>query len=240
MNDGLHQQALRIDEDVPLFALDFLSRIEPVRIDRGPPHMGRLRSSSSLSALCILLGEPLEFMTVHFPLTSEAKPPSIVAALDDLPDLRKDDDNRWTWIRAEAQPRKPAKRKTPDAPTVGLTLEDGGLALGHIELTAKAVTLSVNSEARAARGRAMLEPALAALVRPSLLERQTVEQMMASQRDHAIPRGDLPISPEEERRIVHQVGLAPAPHVVGKRNASPINALRWRAIGGADWELSQS
>ena len=37
MNDGLHQQALRIDQDVPLLALDFLSCIEPVRIDRGPP-----------------------------------------------------------------------------------------------------------------------------------------------------------------------------------------------------------
>lgn len=127
-------------------------------------------------------GEPLEFMTVHFPLTSEAKPPSIVAALDDLPSLRKDDGNRWTWIRAKAQPRKPAKRKTPNAPTVGMTLEDGGLVLGHIELMAKAVTLSVNSEARAERGRAILEPALAGLVRPSLVERQTVEQMMASQR----------------------------------------------------------
>ena len=37
-----------------------------------------------------------------------------------------------------------------------------------------------------------------------------------------------------------QVGLAPAPRVVGKINASPINALRWRAIGGADRDNSQS
>jgi hypothetical protein len=29
MNDGLHQQALRIDQDVPLLALDFLSCIDP-------------------------------------------------------------------------------------------------------------------------------------------------------------------------------------------------------------------
>ena len=36
-----------------------------------------------------------------------------------------------------------------------------------------------------------------------------------------------------------QVGLAPAPRVVGKLNASPINALRWRAIGGPDRENSQ-
>ena len=36
MNDGLHQQPLRVDENMTLLALDFLSRIEPVRIDRGP------------------------------------------------------------------------------------------------------------------------------------------------------------------------------------------------------------
>jgi hypothetical protein len=149
-------------------------------------------------------GEPLEFMTVHFPLTSEAKPSSIVAALDDLADLRKDDDNRWTWIRTKAQPRKPAKRKTPDASTASLTQEEGGLVLGHIEVMAKAVTLSVNSEARAERGRAMLEPALGRLVRPPVVERQTVEQLMASQRDRAVPRGGLSVSPDEERRIVHQ------------------------------------
>ena len=37
MNDGLHQQPLRVDENMTLLALDLLSRIEPVRIDRGPP-----------------------------------------------------------------------------------------------------------------------------------------------------------------------------------------------------------
>jgi len=37
MNDGLHQQPLRVDEKMTLLALDLLSRVEPVRIDRGPP-----------------------------------------------------------------------------------------------------------------------------------------------------------------------------------------------------------
>ena len=46
MNDGLHQQTLGVDEQVALLALDLLAGIEPVRIDRGPPHMGCFRSSS--------------------------------------------------------------------------------------------------------------------------------------------------------------------------------------------------
>ena len=37
MNDGVQQQTQRIDENMPLLALDQLARIEAVRIDAGPP-----------------------------------------------------------------------------------------------------------------------------------------------------------------------------------------------------------
>ena len=37
MNDGVQQQTQRIDENMPLLALDQLAGIEPVRIDAGPP-----------------------------------------------------------------------------------------------------------------------------------------------------------------------------------------------------------
>ena len=37
MNDGVQHQTQRIDENMPLLALDQLARIEPVRIDAGPP-----------------------------------------------------------------------------------------------------------------------------------------------------------------------------------------------------------
>ena len=59
-------------------------------------------------------------------------------------------------------------------------MDDGAIVLGNVEISGKAVTLSVNSQGRADRGRAMLEPVLADLVRAPLIERQTVEQMMAS------------------------------------------------------------
>ena len=48
-------------------------------------------------------------------------------------------------------------------------MDDGAIVLGTIELGTKTVTLSVNSEARAARGRAMLEPVLAGLARAPLV-----------------------------------------------------------------------
>ena len=47
MNDGMNQQALRIDENMPLLALDLLSRVVARRINRSPPYMGRLKSSAN-------------------------------------------------------------------------------------------------------------------------------------------------------------------------------------------------
>lgn len=37
VNDGVEQQAYRIDEDVPLFAFDFLARVVTGWINAGPP-----------------------------------------------------------------------------------------------------------------------------------------------------------------------------------------------------------
>ena len=149
-------------------------------------------------------GEPLEFITVHFQLVSKSNPPAIRAALDDLPPLRKESDAFWNWVEEKALRRKSAKRQAGDTQTFGTTMDDGAIVLGTVELTAKAVTLSVNSEARAARGRALLEPVLAGLVRAPLVERQTVEQMMALSRDRSSAEDALRPPPDEERRIIHQ------------------------------------
>ena len=37
MNDGVEQEAYRVDQDMPLLALDLLARIVAMRVDRGPP-----------------------------------------------------------------------------------------------------------------------------------------------------------------------------------------------------------
>src|SRR5262245_47490729 len=37
VHDGVHQEALRVDENVPLLALDLLARIVAVRVDARPP-----------------------------------------------------------------------------------------------------------------------------------------------------------------------------------------------------------
>jgi hypothetical protein len=47
----MNQQALRIDENMPLLALDLLSRVVARRINRSPPYMGRLKSSANFMVL---------------------------------------------------------------------------------------------------------------------------------------------------------------------------------------------
>jgi hypothetical protein len=149
-------------------------------------------------------GEPLEFITVHFQLVSNSNSPAIRAALDDLPPLRKESDAFWNWVEEKALHQKVAKGKAANTQTFGTTMDDGAIVLGAVELTANAVTLSVNSEARAARGRTLLEPVLTGLVRAPLIERQTVEQMMASARERPSAQDALRLPPNEERRIIHQ------------------------------------
>ena len=147
-------------------------------------------------------GEPLEFITVHFQLVSNSNPPAIRAALDDLPPLRKESDAFWNWVEEKAPRRKSAK--AGDTQTFGTTMDHGAIVLGSVELTANTVTLSVNSEARAARGRTLLELVLTGLVCTPLIERQTVQQMMASARDRPNAQDALRLPPNEERRIIHQ------------------------------------
>ena len=149
-------------------------------------------------------GEPLEFITVHFQLVSNSNLPAIRAALDDLPPLRKESDAFWNWVEVKALHRKFAKGQAANTRTFGTTMDDGAIVLGAVELTANAVKLSVNSEARAARGRTLLEPVLTGLVRAPLIERQTVEQMMASPRDRSSAQDAPHLPPDEERRIIHQ------------------------------------
>jgi hypothetical protein len=50
MHDGIHQQTLGIDEDMPLLALDLLAAIKARRIDPAPPFSALLTLWLSMMA----------------------------------------------------------------------------------------------------------------------------------------------------------------------------------------------
>lgn len=150
-------------------------------------------------------GEPLEFITLHFPILSKAKLPAIRSALDGLPALSKENDSFWNWLETAKKTGKSRTLKAANAQTFSTTMDSGATVLGNVEITGKAVTLSVNSQGCATLGQAMLEAALGGLVRAPLLERQTVEQMMASTPGRSARNSEPPpLPPEELKRVVHQ------------------------------------
>jgi hypothetical protein len=121
-------------------------------------------------------------------------------ALATLSALRQENAGLWNWLATPgARPEIVSRRATGQ--TLVTTMEDGSLVLGTIELKQRRLSLSVNSLARAERGRAMLTPVLAGLVGAPLAERTDLDQMLASKRQPPAPTG---LSPEQERALVRQ------------------------------------
>jgi hypothetical protein len=65
VHDGVDQQALRIDENVALLALDLFSRIVTRRIDRRPPFSALLTLWLSMTAAVGLASRPIASRHIH-------------------------------------------------------------------------------------------------------------------------------------------------------------------------------
>jgi hypothetical protein len=142
------------------------------------------------------------FCAVHYPFASGAVADDIRLVLNRCPELRPANATFWNWIGPEAKDlvvqKQPLKSQT-----FTTTLDDGSLVLGNVELKDQALILSVNSQARAERGRALLSEVLDGLVTQPLVEIQTLEQCIAT-RDPA-PMPKLNLSEQERRTIIHDV-----------------------------------
>jgi hypothetical protein len=146
-------------------------------------------------------GDPLEFTTLHFPLLPGVTAPKLRAALATIPALRQENAGFWNWL-AEPGAKTQTVPRRATGQTFITTMEDGSLVLGTVEIKGRRLSLAANSPARAERGRAMLEPALAGLVRAPLTERTDLDQMLATERPPPAPTG---LSPEQERTLVQQM-----------------------------------
>ena len=146
-------------------------------------------------------GDPLEFTTLHFPLLPGVTAPRLRAALATIPALRPENAGFWNWL---AEPGAKTRTVPPRATgkTFITTMEDGSLVLGTVELKGRRLSLAANSPARAERGRAMLEPVLAGLVRAPITELTDLDQMLAAERPAPAPTG---LSPEQEHTLVQQM-----------------------------------
>jgi hypothetical protein len=147
-------------------------------------------------------GDELLFCTLHYPFAEGTAADDLRLALSRYPELRQANATFWNWIGPQRSAEALAAQKQPlKSQTFTTTLDDGSLVLGTVELKDKALILSVNSQARAERGRALLSEVLDGLVAQPLVEIQTLEQCMST-RDPA-PPARLNLSEQERRTIIH-------------------------------------
>jgi hypothetical protein len=179
------------DEDLrrsaPLFTTTWLLDVLPKALGLDRP---RLLNSD---------GDEIVFHTVTFPLAPATSEEEVAGRLEQLPQLRRENETFWNWLGEPASARP--RGRTKKALAWNISLEDGTPVLGNIELHDWMLALTVNSAARAEAGRALLTTALGDLVAAPLTTIQTVEQMMASRGDDGPPAAEVPA--EIQTRVVH-------------------------------------
>ncbi|MES2193661.1 MAG: hypothetical protein V4517_04540 [Pseudomonadota bacterium] len=148
-------------------------------------------------------GDELLLFEMRYPLAPGVKAGAVRAVLKAHKEFRPAGKASWNWISQQkpAPASRPGKRAKKGL-IFETWLDDGALALGHIELEKRGLILFVNSRERADRGDALLSGILGQRVGKPGVRAETIEEMMAS-RSAAEPQG--PDIPEEERRaIVHE------------------------------------
>ncbi|WP_270933824.1 hypothetical protein [Falsiroseomonas oryzae] len=145
-------------------------------------------------------GDPIAFTLLHFPLRPGVKAEQVRQALGMVPSLRQENAGFWNWLAEPGAKPKVVPRRRASQSFVTM-MDDGSLVLGTVSLKGKRLTLEANSAARAARGKALLEPVLTGLVGPPLTEHTDLEQMLVDERQPPAPTG---LSPEQERVLLHQ------------------------------------
>ncbi|MDP5218778.1 hypothetical protein Q5Y75_16230 [Ruegeria sp. 2205SS24-7] len=183
---------LRLTQDqlrraAPLFANAWLFSHLPNLLDPEPPQI----SNSE--------GDDLVFHDLRFPLATGVTQKRVSQKLSQAGDLVATGPKDWTWLALDTA--RNTRRGT------GLVLDrsmSGASVLGSLTLKGRALTLSVDSAARAKRGEALILELLGDLVKPPLTAIQTVEQMMAEDNPETGPAADEEIPPALARQLAHE------------------------------------
>ncbi len=154
----------------------------------------------ALPQMCNTDGDELAFTTVSYPLKPEASPEAVRLALVAIPALRPESGTFWNWVSPNN--KSASKTQQADSQTFITMLDDGSLVLGTVELKDRSLTLEANSQQRAERGRALIEPVLGGLVGEPLIEARTAAQSMASRPAKETKALSSGLSPDEERAVL--------------------------------------
>ncbi|MCW5736539.1 MAG: hypothetical protein KIS73_20600 [Enhydrobacter sp.] len=147
-------------------------------------------------------GDPIEFMTVRYPLKPGVDRNALGEGIGALPGFRQTADDCWNWAEP---PAAAAPHGEPGgAQRFSTFLPDGSVSLGDVGLEGDTLVLRTNSPQRAERARALLDPVIGPFVAEPAVEAMSVEEMMKSRPDRAEPAPSV-LPPDEERALLHDV-----------------------------------
>ncbi|MGI6856459.1 hypothetical protein [Mesorhizobium sp. 1B3] len=139
-------------------------------------------------------GDDVVFHDARFPLAAGVTQKTIATRLNEVPNLRQDNDKVWIW---QSIPREPGSDSHPGELATETRPDDGEyVILGNVELKGRALHLTTNSAMRAEKGAAMITAALGDLVGVPLTEIRTIEQLMAEK-------------PVQQRKSSHDPDMPP-------------------------------
>jgi hypothetical protein len=186
----------------------------------------------SQPSYCNSDGDDVMFHDLRFVLKTGVTQKQLVERMDGVDGFAPASGSFWNWIE-----RRPTRKVAASA---GIMLEsqvEGGTVLAGLEIKGRALLVSANSPARAARVEALVMEIAADLVKPPLTTIRTVEQLMAEREARPTPSGADEIPPKIAKQVTHdymdnhyrEALDAPLPALSGK---SPRQAVR-SAVGRA-------
>lgn len=146
-------------------------------------------------------GDELLFHFVRFPILSGVTQKDVAARLDTVPGLERASAKFWNWLQEEDEDRPQSEK--PAGMALDTTMDSGARVLGNVELKGRALQLSVNSEARAERGIALIEASARDLVGPPAVEVQTVDELTENRSEDSDAAGDEEMPPDVAAMMVH-------------------------------------
>ena len=186
----------------------------------------------SQPSYCNSDGDDVMFHDLRFGLKTGVTQKQLAERMDGVDGFAPASGSFWNWIE-----RRPTRKVAASA---GIMLEsqvEGGTVLAGLEIKGRALLVSANSPARAARVEALVMEIAADLVKPPLTTIRTVEQLMAEREARPTPSGADEIPPKIAKQVSHdymdnhyrEALDAPLPALGGK---SPRQAVR-SAVGRA-------
>ena len=193
VEDDAGSESVPVDALAPLFSRVFLESLVGRVLDPEVPVMVNSE------------GDAIEFIRIVFRLVDPNAHAAVRELLDRSPDLELAGSDHWNWIERELPAEKVGSSNERGDLTWTTRSSGGDLVLGDVELKARTIEMSVNSQDRAERGQHVLADMLKGLVGFPLMEHQTLEQALNKLPEVPTSGTEQPdVDPEERRWIIHQ------------------------------------